>query len=436
MENEAAERRAADAVKKPKLTRLKIESFRNVEPCELRFGDGFNVLLGLNATGKTTLLELIAAALSFDFSKFKEEAFAFEYDLSFSTWTVTASMRNERAKRQTPEAPVLQIRDAERFGLSAKLQIHSTSSAKARTVCADMSSIWTEDEPHRRFHLSTQLGERRSLLLALVVEITGDASLTKSYDEHLWHWERARRFDEALDMFRNVTSAATWIEAMVSLPSGIVHVFDDAGLLPQSLLKAVRLHVANMPTSNQGLTISAESLGFLRKVVELFDFKAARLEMRLESKTSAARAGQVLKFGDFRFMFDDHNGSVIRHEDLSYGQKRLLAFYYYLAASPLTVIADELVDGLHHLWIDAAIEAIGDRQAFLASQNPLLLDHLEFDSAEQVASTFITCSAERSGDDKRMSWSNMSTYDAERFFRAYQVDVQHVSEILLSKGLW
>jgi hypothetical protein len=30
----------------------------------------------------------------------------------------------------------------------------------------------------------------------------------------------------------------------------------------------------------------------------------------------------------------------------------------------------------------------------------------------------------------------MSEYDAERFFRAYQVDVQHVSEILLSKGLW
>jgi energy-coupling factor transporter ATP-binding protein EcfA2 len=135
-------------------------------------------------------------------------------------------------------------------------------------------------------------------------------------------------------------------------------------------------------------------------------------------------------------MFEDYDGSVIRHEDLSYGQKRLLAFYYYLAASPMTVIADELVDGLHHLWIDEAITAIGDRQAFLASQNPLLLDHLEFDSAEQVASTFITCRAERVGDDKRMSWSNMSTYDAERFFRAYEVDVQHVSEILLSKGLW
>jgi hypothetical protein len=30
----------------------------------------------------------------------------------------------------------------------------------------------------------------------------------------------------------------------------------------------------------------------------------------------------------------------------------------------------------------------------------------------------------------------MSDLDAERFFRAYEVGVQQVSEILLTKGLW
>jgi hypothetical protein len=436
MENGTAERPAADAAKKPKLTRLKIESFRNVEPCELRFGDGFNVLLGLNATGKTTLLELIAAALSFDFSKFKEEAFAVEYELSFSSWTFTASMRNERMERQTSETPVLQVRDAERFGLSAKGQIRSTISAQAWTVCADMSSIWLEDRPNRRFPLSTLLGERGSQLLVLAMGLDGDETLMTAYRDELWQWGHARRFDEALDMFRNVTSPATWIEAHTDPSNGFTPWYFVGGIVQPALLKAVSLHMANMPASSQGLTISAESLGFLTKVSDLFDFRTARLEMRLESRISDGRGGQVLKFSDFRFMFEGHDGSVIRHDDLSYGQKRLLAFHYYLAASPVTVVADELVDGLHHLWIDEAIEAIGNRQAFLASQNPLLLDHLEFDSAEQVASTFITCRAERIGDDKRMSWSNMSAYDAERFFRAYQVDVKHVSEILLSKGLW
>jgi recombinational DNA repair ATPase RecF len=42
-----------------RLRRLKIEKFRNVVPgTELVFGDGMNVLLGRNGTGKTTLLQL------------------------------------------------------------------------------------------------------------------------------------------------------------------------------------------------------------------------------------------------------------------------------------------------------------------------------------------------------------------------------------------
>ena len=111
-----------EAPRKPKLTRLKIESLRNVEPCELRFGDGFNVLLGLNATGKTTLLELIAAALSFDFSKFKEEAFAVEYELAFSTGTIVVSMRNERVEHRRSRYPMRQVSgqgDVRSFGAAA-----------------------------------------------------------------------------------------------------------------------------------------------------------------------------------------------------------------------------------------------------------------------------------------------------------------------------
>jgi recombinational DNA repair ATPase RecF len=47
-----------------KLESLTIHSFRNVEPeTKLVFDDGYNVLLGQNGTGKTTLLELVAMAL-------------------------------------------------------------------------------------------------------------------------------------------------------------------------------------------------------------------------------------------------------------------------------------------------------------------------------------------------------------------------------------
>jgi len=93
-----------------------------------------------------------------------------------------------------------------------------------------------------------------------------------------------------------------------------------------------------------------------------------------------------------RFFFAD--GGFITQDRLSYGQKRLLMFYYYLASNPDIVIADELVNGLHHQWIRAAIEEIGERQAFLTSQNPLLLDYLPFSSAEHVRKSFMLCTAE------------------------------------------
>jgi hypothetical protein len=434
MENEAAERPAADAPKKPKLTRLKIESFRNVEPCELRFGDGFNVLLGLNATGKTTLLELIAAALSFDFSKFEDEAFAVEYDLEFSLRSVTATVKSERVQRSPIANPRNQLPGQAMFDVSTRLQFRITGKTETWTVCADSSSIWPDDNPDLKLSVRSHLGANGPGILLTAIAISRRESPGDSVVEELMSWRVARRFDEALDMFRGITSPTTWLGIAVDRPNSMLLSFDFGGVIPGELIAAAHARVLIMARDAQGLTIPADSLGLIEQVGALFGFKTGRLEIRLESKLSGPV--EHLKFSDFRFMFEAHDGSVIRHEDLSYGQKRLLAFYYYLAASPMTVIADELVDGLHHLWIDEAITAIGDRQAFLASQNPLLLDHLEFDSAEQVASTFITCRTERVGDDKRMSWSNMSPNDAERFFRAYQVDVKHVSEILLSKGLW
>ncbi|WP_438013724.1 AAA family ATPase [Sorangium sp. So ce315] len=128
--------------------------------------------------------------------------------------------------------------------------------------------------------------------------------------------------------------------------------------------------------------------------------------------------------------------SIFQDQHLSYGQKRLLAFLYYLDANPSFVIADELVNGLHHAWIEECMNAIGDRQAFLTSQNPLLLDYLSFESAEQVKESFILCRNQVDGDRERMIWRNMTDDEADMFYRAYQVGIEHVGEILRTRGLW
>ena len=136
-----------------------------------------------------------------------------------------------------------------------------------------------------------------------------------------------------------------------------------------------------------------------------------------------------------RFQFT-RRGAIFSHEALSYGQKRLLAFLYYLAVNEHIVIADELVNGLHHEWITLCLQQIGERQAFLTSQNPLLLDYLPPGSVEQAQQRYILCRSEPTEKGEELVWENMPAEEAERFFRAYSVGIQHVSEVLMSKGLW
>src|SRR6188508_3296367 len=89
-----------------KLKRLRIDKFRNVTPgTELRFSDGFNVLLGQNGTGKTTLLELISMVVRSNFDKLAREEFAVEYEIeNAGAGSMTFVVRNERVQSHEPLA--------------------------------------------------------------------------------------------------------------------------------------------------------------------------------------------------------------------------------------------------------------------------------------------------------------------------------------------
>jgi hypothetical protein len=127
------------------------------------------------------------------------------------------------------------------------------------------------------------------------------------------------------------------------------------------------------------------------------------------------------------------NGSEFEHDKLSFGQKRMLTFLWYAAANKHgPIIVDELANGLHHAWIAKCFEVIGDRQAFLSTQNPLILDFLDFTSAEHTARSMVRCEVSERG----WRWGNLNTEEAERLYRACQANFMHVSEILRSEGLW
>ena len=259
------------------------------------------------------------------------------------------------------------------------------------------------------------------------------------------------RLDEGLDLFRSLTkgdtlpriniSAAVYISTEDTHMNGApfsndmpFHLMDGIERLYVPLELFRKIHEQGSAAhSRTEFSFVAKELEFLTQTTAALGVKEIQCMMKLIRRERVNEKGDIRSaFGNPSFWITTHRDATFTHDQLSYGEKRLLTFMYHASANPEILVADELVNGLHHGWIQACLDAI-QGQAFLTSQNPLLLDYLPFSSAEEVQRRFILCDRDEHG---AWIWRNMDEDAAGAFFRAYKVGIQHVSEILETKGLW
>jgi hypothetical protein len=184
------------------------------------------------------------------------------------------------------------------------------------------------------------------------------------------------------------------------------------------------------------IEIPPQNLAFLNRFVKLSQYADASLVLTRtghETRDFLTRT----TFGNPFIRFKLRNGNEIPHQQLSYGEKRLLTFLIKLFFHPAAIVVDELANGLHYAWIEACIEMLEAHgtQAFLSSQNPLLLDALPL-SRETFGSVhgIVICEFDEEGG--QMVWRNPSAREAEDFFASYDVGIQYISEIMRNMGLW
>jgi energy-coupling factor transporter ATP-binding protein EcfA2 len=395
------------------------------------FSDGINVLLGQNGTGKTTLLELISSVVRCDFSALQEEDFAIEYEMAVGEIVISVSLRNQRQEASDPLVAQSLVQETWRPSMSARI---IETNGPEISLRVDNGQLLVNEEPvdePRMGHLLSRA------TIALYVAEHGLRAVLVPLMANL----ETVRFDESLDVFRRVLAPVGALTVMhvrrSPLPPRILPDVNRNNSIPPSVWRKLEPLYQKDPNASRFL-FSDRDLEFLASAVRTMGFASGQAHLDVLARRSRSETFEDVELGNltFRFQFEEGGVDMISHDRLSYGQKRLLIFFCYLDMCPDVVIADELVNGLHHAWITAAVDAIGARQAFLTSQNPLLLDYLPITSAAAVRRSFVLCRGEPRKGRPGWIWENMSEEDSRELFSAYEVGVEHVSEILQSRGLW
>lgn len=148
--------------------------------------------------------------------------------------------------------------------------------------------------------------------------------------------------------------------------------------------------------------------------------------------------------------------NVILSKKSSWDQPEWLDFVYELTYGPYYPVSEKVSrffvfdhrdDVKHYSLIQAKfnslikdqkdktnLEQLNSFTALVYCQNPTILDRIWIlDDVEITRKTFIR---EIELDNGEIYYRHLTVDEAEDFQRAYQSGIQHVSEILISNGLW
>lgn len=437
---------------------LKVHRFRHVKPgTELAFNERFNVLLGRNGTGKTTLLDLISMVVRSDFSTLREEAFDLEFELQAEPRSpVRVRVANQLVVGDDPSASAPMSPGSRSTSpeysprLSAKLTLDGLDPAEGFEAEIEHSSRrWRAGDSEWRHGNAIDVfrpGVLSDISRGFDRARRDEREASEALFVLAWRGKSAFRFDESLGTFESITrSGPRYPERSPNAPriqANIHFASSRAGEAGAKLINSNFMPMASdiaEPNPGQASVLVSLDTSRLRKFAITAGLRDMTMSVSVEGSYTD-NEGLWWKFGNLEFLFTEPGGSTSSHHALSYGQKRLLAFLYHLDANHYYVIADELVNGMHHDWIRFCLDEFSDAdfgvQSFLTSQNPLLLDYIPIGSVEEARRSFIQCRTELIDGHSRFVWSNLSDDDARDLFADHQVGIQHLGELLRVRGLW
>lgn len=459
---------------------VRVNRFRWVQPgATLEFRPQLNAIIGQNGAGKTTLLDLLAAIWSGDLSPYREEVVDLEWRFGSELGAVEVHVKNYALEMsglqdvsELQRNPGGEAREREWLQISLtpsnspkpmRLQASFSASRKTQVQfeAPGSSGAWTTMDDWLN-HLQVDVSRlspfqsdstwNALLPLAIAAAASLPAQSPEQPDLHSHRFEgmlpnlpssNLKRF-EGRPLLR-YWEGSDWAEAAqtTAKASGVRGDYESgfanfsAHHLPSSLQLAIQQKLPTKGDLPYLLEISSDGADpWLRQVTTALGMQQITLYFSL-SMGDLRNGSRPFSYALQGMSLKKRDGSVLDgFSKLSHGQKRLFGFLWYLGCSPDVVIADELSNGMHWQMVETVLDAIGARQSFLAMQDPALLDHMEFESPEDVRHAFVSCSAELVDGREQWTWRSFSLEEATDLFDSYKKGFRHVNEILRTRGLW
>ncbi len=415
-----------------RLRKLVIHRFRNVKPgTTLEFHDEINLVLGRNASGKTTLLNIIAAVTSDDFSAFEKEPEGYDFEWEFALGApgvengsvcITRFGRSPSQEGDTEAGEPLWV-----HALRMELVVAGESFG---VITSDLASVSFNGRgpPNTRVVLqllSTEIRPARAIRFAFMNQDGAPHVGWNTWYAESRNAKDTLRFDEALASF----------DQLVNEP------LTFWGFEGESRIRgvgAVRLHPLVRgdelldKASFDHFGDGAHPLRTPKSPKQILDFDTVDISPLIEERTLLTDGALEIQIKSLRFRF--HRGaSSVTQDQLSFGQKRMFALCQYLAVRRAPYVLDEPANGLHYAWIREMFKQIEGRQTFIATQHPFLLDLVPVVDEASVRKGFIRCEAKADGT---MAWRNFDEAESKRLIEAYDTGVPQLSEVLLMENLW